>query len=352
MMRRLLPIAFLFSAALFLHGESIFRSNPMGQALEPIDRVRMDEFPYTVIETDIPSGRRSTLFHEGKEVKRWDYLRDREGRREERYYEKGVLIRVTVYQGLTPVQEEEYRDGVLLQSVEYRYASGLIVSTVYRDSQGTLLYTDSFERDSNGRLRRVTRSFKAGETHASSFRYSGSSLYEEWCDFGSYGVLLRYRNSLLTAEETWRRDRILESTEYRYADGIRVSSSYRNFETGSSVETEYDADSLPVHSLEMDREGRRVETFFRNAGGYLAEKTVRQPGSTERWWYIRTASGNLVSEEYWKNGVLVKITEYRTEGDYTETYYKRGMPFLRIFYTDGTAVGEEPVMPDSRELSR
>ncbi len=73
------------------------------------------------------------------------------------------------------------------------------------------------------------------------------------------------------------------------------------------------------------------------------EKTVKGGGSSERWLYTRSGDGKLISEDYWKNGVLIRRTEYETETEYVETYYLHRKPILRIIYVDGNRAGEESV---------
>ncbi|MFO8063521.1 MAG: hypothetical protein ACQETQ_01260 [Spirochaetota bacterium] len=351
-------VLIVVTASSVLGAQELYRSNAAGMEIEPIEEAQRDDHDYVLEVREVDGERERSLYREEVIIRRERYLSSGRGRlvREERY-DDGDLRYVRLYDERGRVEEERDYDeaGELSERVELEYRDGRRVRERHFevDAEGDSAdaddedptYTDEFEYDSEGRVRRVSRVRDGDVRRETRYAYAEGRLFEESFRNGEEVTVVRYDRSGRVAFRAERRGGdVVRRQEYRYeGDGERVVTTRDRNETGVRVERfaegrlvstrvevdgevisrsrrEYEDGNLSrVVSEGRDLAGRRVEEYEYDENGELARRVVR------------------VREK------PVKEIVYRGKRSREETTYRDGEPFLRIRYRDGNPVSRELV---------
>lgn len=350
---RVPPVVLAVLGALLLQpaaigAQELFRSNAAGTAVSPISESQRESYEY-VLEVERTDGvRERALFREG-ELTRLERLRlDGRGRVvEEERYDGGVLREVRRFDERGRIREElEYDDtGLLAGRSEVEYEDGRRVSERHFNADDTLRYTDRFEYDSRGRIRRVRRESDGNLQRSTAYAYAHGRLFEESFRTGDMRAVVRYDSRGRVAYRAERRDgELVAEQEYRYESPDEYDVTYRGpAEPGTRVERyvdgrlvssreeidgevvsrtayQYDGERLArVVTDGRDIAGRRVEHYHYDGDGDLSRRVVEVAGRTVR---EVVYPGDRVREE---------IT------------YRDGEPFLRVTYRDDNPVSRDLV---------
>ncbi len=348
-----LPAALALLAVLLLQpaaigAQELFRSNAAGTAVSPISESQRESYEYVLAVERIDGVRERALFREGK-LTRLERLRlDGRGRVvEEERYEGGVLREVRRFDERGRITEAlEYDDtGLLAGRSEVEYEDGRRVIERHFNADDTLRYTDRFEYDSRGRIRRVRRESDGNLQRSTAYAYADGRLFEESFRTGDMRAVVRYDSRGRVAYSAERRDgELVAEQEYsydapdeynvtyrrpaepgirveRYVDGRLVTSREEiDDEVVSRTAYEYDGERLArVVTDGRDIAGRRVEQYRYDEDGDLSRRVVEVAGRTVR---EVVYSGDRLREE---------IT------------FRDGEPFLRVTYRDDNPVSRELV---------
>ncbi|HEQ71144.1 MAG TPA: hypothetical protein ENN69_01520, partial [Spirochaetia bacterium] len=159
-----------------------YRSDQVGLELEPIARIRRDEFEY-VLEVEKEERRAvKRLYRDDKEWKRWETLFDGQGLKTDIYeYRDGKLLLHTMYDAKGRVKTEEaYADGKLTERRLFAYSPRGLDYVDTLDSNGERLYTDEYFLAPTGRLRTIRRIYPDESMAVIHFTYGGGLLVYQW----------------------------------------------------------------------------------------------------------------------------------------------------------------------------
>ena len=179
------------------------------------------------------------LFDDGKEVRRWDFTRNREGtERVEKETGGGKLVARRLYDSAgSLLQEEDYVDGTLSKKTLFTYVDGRLSRTRTLDAEGSPVSSEAYIYASNGGLREVRRTASPGETTVTSAVTSRAGLSEERSSMAGSLFIERYDP-----------DGRMINREHR-TDGVPVSIEDFSFESDSRTPASSE-ERLPVdHGL-------------------------------------------------------------------------------------------------------
>lgn len=335
--------------ALPLPAAEVFESNAAGIALSPIEESQRDAYEY-VLEVVTEDGvRERVLYRDGEEDTRERFRLDERGRVvEEERYEDGVLREGRRYDERGLVREIlEYDDtGLLERRIEADYADGRRVAERHYNPEEELLFTDTYQYGSSGRVARVTRRREGEVVRTTSYAYAGERLFEEAYRRGEELTVVRYDTAGRVSYRAERREgELLREEEYRYeADGARVVTTrapasgevtVERYQNGQLVSTRVEVDGEPVRRTlrDYDEEGNlvRVTTEGEDIAGSRVER------------YEYDEEGELARRIVELRGTIVREVVYSGERTREEITYRDGEPFLRVTYRDDNPVSRELV---------
>lgn len=328
--------------------QELFRSNAAGIAVSPISESQRESHEY-VLEIERTDGvRERSLFREG-ELTRLERLRlDGRGRVvEEERYEDGVLRELRRFDERGRISEElEYDDtGLLSGRTELEYEDGRRVAERHFDADDTPRYTDRFEYDSRGRIRRVRREHDGTLLRSTSYAYAGGRLFEESFRTGDMLAVVRYDSRGWVAYRAERRDgELVAEQEYRYESPGEYTVTHRQpTEPGIRVERYVDG-RLVTSSEEVDEEVVS-RTAYEYDGGRLARVVTdgRDIAGRRVEYYHYDENRELERRVVEVAGRTVREVVYSRDRMREEITYRNGKPFLRVTYRDDNPVSRELV---------
>ncbi len=342
--RILSVLVLVFAFPLFAGSEDLYRSNQIGMRFEEIRPAERSGHPWVLSRTVSGNRETLTLFHEGKEEKRWERQYASAGRLgEETFSEGDVLQTVQRFDGLGRVAEEEtYEQGELQEIRENRYVRGELDSVTVRGPDGALLFTDRYIRTRDRKLREVRREYPDGSSRVSAFSFSDDRLLQEQHLREQEGVLLRYDGSgRLAFREEWDAERLVRLERFTY-DGDRLVSSTVTV-PGSARREEFAYNEAGRIVSERVLTGSVIarETRYLYEEDLLVERQVESRGVTETWRYEYDGDGEQRRETYLKNGVREKVVVRTGEDERSEELYLAGELFLRAYYRGNEKIREE-----------
>jgi hypothetical protein len=329
-----------------LGAQELYRSNAAGIAVSRIGEGERGSHEY-VLEVRREDGvRERRLYRDGELARRERERLDGRGRVvEEERFEDAVLREVRRYDERGRVSEIlDYDDtGLLVERIELDYEETRRIAERHYDARDELAFTDRFEYDADGRIRRVRRERDDEIVRSTSYAYAEGRLFEEAFRTGETETVVRYDADGRVAYRAQRRDGdLVQEQEYRYeAPAVRVVTTRSAGEEGILVERFTDG-RLDVARREVDGEvvsrtrheytdgrllrtvtegrdiaGRRVERYEYADDGELRRRVVRVEGRTTR------------------------EVIYRDDRIREEVTYRDGTPFLRVTYRDDNPVSRE-----------
>jgi YD repeat-containing protein len=354
LLRSALPAALALLALLargpacFALPDGWYRSDAIGLALEHLPGA-LREQPYLLLVQSRDGLEIRTLYHEGRELRRWELSGG-----QERVYAEGSLAEERTYDGAgRPLAEKLFAGGQLSESLQYRYGLSGLSSVETRGPDGALRSRERYELGPGGELRRVRRDPIGGEGAQELALVSGGGrLYEERLSGGERGLVSRYDpEGRVASQETWKERELQETLELAYqasAPGSAPASSAGRQPlsseltvAGTRTVTLYDPSGREI-SRQVSRGGKTVEawSFRYDAAGNRAQVVRVDEHGTRQWSYEYDAAGNLQREEERARGQLEKIVKYVEDGR-VEELYRAGLPFLMVTYRGGLKVLEE-----------
>lgn len=351
--RYLLSITFCIASASVAPAQW-FASNALGLALDRIDVGQRSEYEYTLNVVTMAGGEERTLFRDGEHVERRVVTREA-GRRLEQVYVQDRLDEVLEFnaQGRL-IREESYAGGTLDQIKRYSYQLDRPATLTVSNSEGQLVYSETYEYWRTGSVRSVDRewgpaSAVEGSRHIS-YTYRDRRLIEEWIDTGELTERFLFDDTgFLALREVRGRSNgtttLLEREERAYReDGSLWSVRVFRYDENESVLRQYDQSGRPAESVTR-REGVVVERVTRSyADGLVQTETRFTADLTERWEYRYGSPGDdaeLLEERYYVNDRLQRVVRYEADNRRVEEIYQDGRPVLRAYFAEETRLREE-----------
>jgi len=314
----------------------LFRSNSLGMALEKVDPVRRDEFPW-ILEIRREGEREiRSLFREGEEDSRT-----------ERETIRGELVRETV-RNAEGVQDTVYSQGRIDRIREtdnsgkeilrqYLYeGSRLREIRVTRD--GKELYRDLYTLGSRGELLRVNREFPEDPEYSSRYGYRNGLPVREWFSRdGEAELFLSDRNNR-ESRETWQEGKLYSRVSWRQEGTVLVRITEYPGEN-RVIRSEYDGNHRLIRETE-ESEGREAVSEYIWEEETLKEKIIRSPEMLERYVY-EYREGELFREEKYRNRKLVLVSLFPEEGRRVEETYRNGELLATVTYVNDLPVSTE-----------
>jgi YD repeat-containing protein len=284
-----------------------------------------------------------TLYHEGRESRRWELAAG-----QERVYAAGSLAEERTFDGAGRLLAEKlFSSGQLSESLQYRYGLSGLSSVETRGPDGQLRSRERYELGLGGELRRVRRDSTGGEgAQELSLTSGGGRLYEERLSGGGRGLISRYDpEGRVATQETWQGRELQETLELAYslqdpAAGRQPVAAVRTA-AGTRTVTRFDPAGREI-SRQVSRGGKTVEewSFRYDAGGNRSQVMRVDERGTRLWSYQYDAAGNLEREEERARGQLEKVVRYAEDGR-VEELYRSGLLFFQVTYRGGLKVLEE-----------
>lgn len=349
MKRRLLAAMVLLAlAAPALTAQQFYRSNAAGSVVSRIPESARGDYEY-VLEVRREDGvRERRLYRDGDLLRRERASLDGRGRvTEEARYEQGVLREVRRFDERgRPVEELDYDTaGLLIERVEVAYEGDRRVAERHIDPEGELLYTDRFEYDSAGRIRRVRRMRDTGVVRSTSYAYADGRLFEESFRSGNRTTVVRYDAGGRVAQREQRVDgELTEEQTYRYeGEDTRIVTTrsvgenrvrVERFVEGRIVATTVEVDGDVVSTSRHEYSDGRLFRVITEGPGIAGRRVERYEYDTE---------GELARRVVQLEGRVTREVLYSGERTREEITYRDGEPFLRVTYRDDNPVSRELV---------
>lgn len=338
-----------------LEGTIYFISNEQGIAIKQIAKYRQDEFAYVLAVSRKDNVETRNLFHENSLVRRTERLYANTGKIEtEKNYAKGRLTSVTVYNSEGRIKNEEFynTDGAVTYVNYYTYRKGRLHTETRKNSEDKTVYEEQYWYTSDGRIRKVKRTFAEGDSAESIYTYNSDRLAQEWHENRegrSIRKVYSRKGKILLLEE-WKKDTLLTRESREYKNGNPAESVLKNFsEKKAYIRTYAGKDNTIAKETvyQMDASGKIDDTerialfeYTHNEDGLISSKVKKSENRIERWNYIYNGE-KKAEESYTVNGVLQYKLVFTGEDSYYKDLYSRGNPVLRVYYKDEEAVREE-----------
>jgi hypothetical protein len=337
----------IFGTALLFSEETVFRSNEIGMTIEKITDFRRDEFEFILVIEENEEEQTRTLYRNGEEIKRWatSFL---PGKKEiVKLYEKSILARETEFQLNRVTEERFYTEGSITEIHFYNYDKDGLKRIEVTDGQREVLYTLHYIRTGSGRLKQVEKRTPEGASIVSRYNYSKGSLVEEWHGKEETGEYFRFSgdgNSI--SSEEWEGVELVRVKQYMEDVAEGRKSVEKNYKTGVTTYVSYDEQDRIIYEKVVKDEKLIKESNYIYEEGNRVLKRVHTPGLWEVWTYRYNESEELEEERYLRNGEPATVTVITGEDRYYEDIYRRGEPFLRVYYEDDIKISEEFLLPN------
>jgi antitoxin component YwqK of YwqJK toxin-antitoxin module len=358
-----------------------YRSDALGLPIERISVQAPTAEGYSLKVDRQGSDETRSLYQAGDRIERTVRSFDSKGRlAAETVYRKDLLSRKTSFTAAgRPASEIYYVNGAPRQQIEYTYDDrGRPAEAVtYRYTtdadtgkpvrEASPAWTDTFVYNPGGStssgvgppvtgssaagsISEVRRLYADGTRRISRFDYSGTRLTEEWVGTDTDGVLTRYdARGLRTLHVTYRDNKPVSRESFVYRSEkeggaqVLVSSTSTSLTDGTATVNNY-RNGRVVKSVES-KDGKVTSTTeYQYDGDRIAQKTVEQEGTSERWDYSYAADTNkLERQAYSIDGTLVEVIHYGNDNSSVHERYRNGSVVLRTYYHGEQRVKEELV---------
>jgi hypothetical protein len=343
--RIVLGIFMLLACAAFTE-TLYFRSDWVGLEMEPITRVRMDEFEFVlgVVRTDAKTVK--TLFRKQKEWKRWETAyNERHERTNEYEFENNILTSEYVYDRKNRVKSEKrYAKGALSERLAYSYSARGIDFVETFDAHDSLLYTDEYALAPSGRLRSMRRVFPDGSIAVVRFTYGERTLVSDW-EYKDGRIIETAYNERGQARhrEEWDKDALLAVKDFEYdAQTHNLAREIeKNIDDNTRLERVYDAEGNIAKELEGTGDRPPVEFSYVYDGGKRTVTRKKSDIGVEEWRFAYDGEGNIAREEYYRRGFLQMRTVYTADNTWYEEIFHEDEPIIRAYFVKEKKIREE-----------
>jgi hypothetical protein len=323
----------------------LYRSNSFGMLLERIAPYLRDQSDWVMAITPSDGGEVRRLYDKGREVRRWDVTRKGDQKTERELAGGVVAARRTWDAAGNLVVEDEYAVGKLSRRTLYTVKENRLLRVRVQKADGTVLYTEQYLYATNGALREVRRSEPGAAARLSAYVAGPAGLSEERNSIGGVNYVSRYDTRGRLVNRVQRRGDQVTSREdfvYRGDTDHLLGSVEKRPGLNEQVERRYDDDGRILG--EVRRSGTLTTeelTWSRDDGGRATGRTRRTPAGFEAWKYTLDAEGKTTREEYWRAGMMEKVTIFGVGDLRTEDLYREDGLFLRVYYDGDKRLREE-----------
>jgi antitoxin component YwqK of YwqJK toxin-antitoxin module len=347
-MRRLLLLALLFLPVLPVFAqELLYRSNSFGMLLERIEPYLRDQSDWIVGIRKAGARETRRLYSRGKEVRRWEVSWSTDGTQKiEREFAHNAMVARRLFDASGDLlQEEEYAAGAVTQKSVFTYRGDRLVRMRVLKGDGTLLYAEQYVYAINGVLREVRRTESGDGVRLSLYVFGPTGLSEERNTGRDVLLIARYdTRGRVTNREQRRGDQTLSREDFTYrADGDHLLSSVERLPAQDVlIERAYDEEGrLSSETSRTAGTVREEIAYERDKQGRLIGKTRRSPAGLETWKYTLDSDGKTTREEYYRRGLLERITDFGEGKLRTEELYREDGLFLKVYYDGDQRLREE-----------
>ena len=339
---RLISILLFIFTAFSLPAESWFISNSSGMLFEKIHESRAGEYDWYARVDDSGDQVVKTLYDRtGREVKRWDIFKQ-DGRVVREVLTEGKSRTISDYENQRIIQETLYRGNKVTGSNVYLYDGNFLREIQERDAKGDIKNKVMLKRDPSSRISGADFTY-GKESYTNHYIFSRGNLIMEWHGIESQtGTSGRYSQdgSLLNTTK-WEEGRKVWEEKFEYTDKYLSGSVSRGMLTGEKTAKKYDsAGNITYQEDTVDDEVVYKLFCFYDADSHLIDKIEVQDNLIERSKY-KYKGDQVVQEEQYKNGKLVRVIEYASAANYTVDTYIDNEPVLRNYYINHRKVKKE-----------
>jgi YD repeat-containing protein len=347
-MRTLLLVALLcFSLLPAGAQEVLYRSNTFGMLLERIEPYLRDQSDWIVAIRHEGSGEVRRLYSRGKEVRRWEVSwNDDASQKIEREFDHGAIVARRLSDAAGDLlEEEQIAAGAVTQKSVFTYRGSRLARMRVLKADGSLLYAEQYVYATSGVLREVRRTGPSDVARLSSYVFGPAGLSEERNTGSDTLFIARYDTRGRVTNREQRRGEVtlsLEDFTYRAEGDHLVSSVEKLPPQDVLIERGYDEEGRLVS--EKRRTGGAVNedvAYARDEQGRLTAKTRRSAAGLETWKYTLDASDRTTREEYYRRGLLERITDFGEGKLRTEELYREEGLFLKVYYDGDQRLREE-----------
>jgi len=343
-----------------LQGEEFWRSNAMGIPLQPIGWYRQKEHEWVLRREVQGDADTIVLMQNGSEQERWErFLYPSSGLpRRVTHLKNGMKESVQLFDALGRMtQEQWYKDEAMYQFYEFNYQGVHLTEEKLMDDQGRVIYTDTYRRTPQGRLRELVRSFPDSKL-LTRWIHSPNGTVEEWHidgerttrrQFTSHGEMsgdLLYLNKTLVDSKRWvYQERALVT--FRETDHIKEETYKRSYNSKGQLvleevflkgkyagesRWEYNKDGKETRRLRIAK-GLREEWTSEYSENSLSRVEYRIDGVPSRETFYLKESGKQ-DVFYWQGEKAVEVY-YEGEEKVREIYYSEGKPVRDLILKGG-----------------
>lgn len=335
-MKIILSVVFIIFSAVIAHADEYYESNILGMKLKEISSPYDSETGWvlTIVKSE-GGGETRYLDRDNERVSTKEISIDGKDVTEITT-EKGRVLKVKRTDGIILSEQSEKDDGSS-ELLEYSYEGRILKSTDVTIDK-VKAYTDNYYYTNSGRLLDVQRDYYNSPDDSSiSFVFDDGRISSFWLTSKDRSNYLRFDSGGLILSETFGDD-YNETREYkRAADGTKVEIIT---DGSSEIETRlyYDSENRLRRSRRTDGGTLVEESGWLYRGGKLVEFRTRRALLLDVFSYEWSADGELLKEKYTRNGIIIQLTEYQSEADFTETLYRNGRAVLKINYAGGIRI--------------
>jgi len=281
-------------------------------------------------------------------IKRWELsLYNNRNVREEKEFNKDNLSSLRYFDRRGRIVEEHlYSEGLFSKKILYFYNENQrLYQTKTFDDKGTLLYSENYEFNSQGMIRRVKRTWSDGQTQVSSFIYGKGRLIEEVYSSETEMTISRFDDTgRLKEMEIWKDNKPAGNITYFYNSerGYLEVKIDKNLIEGIETDSRYNEKEYLITETVTKAETKISEStyVYDDEGRKVKMKKVSDRG-LEEWTFYYDSEGDLNREEYYNRGLLERRVFYTGDNSYYEELFREGKLLIRVYYEDETKVKEE-----------
>ena len=330
-------------------------SNAIGiavRALPPDAPVAQSEYVLIVNEDD--TIRTEQLYHNGTLVRRVRLVTANR-KQTEFVYANGVLTDENVYDANERVLSAKRYNAAeeLISVVTYVHSKNSVTAT-HLDGMQQEIFREERQIDQLGRVIRITRNYISGDMEDVQFIFLDRQLLREIHTLNALTVNIHYDAAGRITKEVYHLDQEFQR-EISYVYSAQHADRIANYITDTTMidgvlhrreQTNNDAGEETMRLLYED--GVLVEeSSFEYSNGRIARSRIHRTGSTSRQQLIYDQNGAVKEEQWYDNGVIVRVVFPQGKNRSMEVRYIDGSPYVRVYFEKNIRKKEEFVIGDT-----
>lgn len=320
-----------------------FSSNAAGRILTAITKDEIDNYTYIAEVEYIGDKTIISIIKEEEKVSKILLLTTDEEKFEE-YYQYEYLISKKKIVNKKVVYEEIYDEGKLRESRDIKYnENGCPDNITATDSKGKAFYIENFFYHSKGYLLQIKRVYSNKDVELIVYSYdSEGNIIDAFESFNNKSTFSMYNESKIIKEMQFKDKELTLYQEWNYSNG---GIGLLEFDPASGFENQSDFDDNGnlIKFVEKGENFLKITEYYYK-GELLISKKMMEPGILKLWNYKYDKDDNILYEEVFRNGTIIKTVDFLTEDKKIEYYYKNGLIFLKISYVDEVRVKQEYIL--------